>query len=299
MMQVKCIDKSGQENEQGTLNEKISEAVKTIVNKVAPVPEMCTENKDSGMGCTSTEVIPVKTQYVKELKEGMEVNSIFVIKSKYSPREYKNKPGLFFSLKVGDSSGDIPVKYWGDGNRMLTTSLYKSLKVGDKVRITGLVCRDWYDGSVAIGVRAGLHILEKVETSGSAKENRVRCGTNLINTSYEDTGESLRNDNKTKTISNKDTNEDNMNEDNMNKEEIAVSNQVSKQYLPQTEQDIDKLVQELRDFVEEVKNPALKQLLDNFYDEKAFLEMFITSPATAKGHHAYVGGLLEHTLKVT
>jgi len=47
-----------------------------------------------------------------------------------------------------------------------------------------------------------------------------------------------------------------------------------------------------------VENRHLARLLAVFFEDKAFVELFKTAPAAKKMHHAYLGGLLEHTLSI-
>jgi 3'-5' exoribonuclease len=61
-----------------------------------------------------------------------------------------------------------------------------------------------------------------------------------------------------------------------------------------TEFDIDKMWEDIEKSIDSVKNPHLKKLLSNIFDEQT-IERFKTSPAAYKVHHNYLGGLLEHT----
>ena len=47
-----------------------------------------------------------------------------------------------------------------------------------------------------------------------------------------------------------------------------------------------------------IASPDLKSLMDAFWSDAQFVEMFKQAPAAKKMHHAYVGGLLEHTLSM-
>lgn len=71
-------------------------------------------------------------------------------------------------------------------------------------------------------------------------------------------------------------------------------------YLPVTQKNRRMLYSELMDFVNSVKNPYLKQLLDSFFvDDKEFVKSFVDHSAAKTVHHGFVGGLLEHTVSVT
>lgn len=67
-------------------------------------------------------------------------------------------------------------------------------------------------------------------------------------------------------------------------------------FLPQTEQSIPKLTDRLRTYLLRLGNPHLRALAECFLMDDAFMRAFTTCPAGVKLHHAYVGGLLEHTV---
>jgi len=50
---------------------------------------------------------------------------------------------------------------------------------------------------------------------------------------------------------------------------------------------------------QEVKNPHLRNLLNLFWKDQPFLDGFRKAPASKQMHHAYLGGLMEHTLSLT
>ena len=71
-------------------------------------------------------------------------------------------------------------------------------------------------------------------------------------------------------------------------------------YLPVSKFDIEEMFTELLQYIGDVENPYLKQLLEEFFvkDEK-FSKTFKQSSAAKTVHHGFVGGLLQHTLSVT
>lgn len=71
-------------------------------------------------------------------------------------------------------------------------------------------------------------------------------------------------------------------------------------YLPVSKFDIEEMFTELLQYIADVENPYLKQLLEGFFvkDEK-FSKIFKQSSAAKTVHHGFVGGLLQHTLSVT
>ncbi|QTA80902.1 3'-5' exoribonuclease [Desulfonema limicola] len=71
-------------------------------------------------------------------------------------------------------------------------------------------------------------------------------------------------------------------------------------FLPVTKYDPDKMFEQLKRTVEQyVTDKYLKELIQAFWDDKDFVEKFKRAPAAKKMHHAYIGGLLEHTLSMT
>lgn len=73
-----------------------------------------------------------------------------------------------------------------------------------------------------------------------------------------------------------------------------------KDYIPCTDKDIEKMYKELLSFIDKVKEPHLKQLLEGLFRNNAeFSKKFKNASAAKAVHHSFVGGLLEHTLSVT
>lgn len=71
-------------------------------------------------------------------------------------------------------------------------------------------------------------------------------------------------------------------------------------YLPVSKKNINAMYDELLQFVRSVKAPYFRLLLEEiFVNDKEFAEKFKKNSAGKSIHHAFVGGLLEHTLSVT
>lgn len=70
-------------------------------------------------------------------------------------------------------------------------------------------------------------------------------------------------------------------------------------FMASTRFDIDQLIDDLQTIIASVSNPYLRKLLRLFFDSHAMLTRFQTAPAAKSIHHAYVGGLLEHSLSTT
>lgn len=73
----------------------------------------------------------------------------------------------------------------------------------------------------------------------------------------------------------------------------------SADYLPVSDKDIEVMYRELMDIANQVKEPHLRALLQEFFvKDEAFIKAFKLHSAAKTVHHSFVGGLLEHTLSV-
>ncbi len=70
-------------------------------------------------------------------------------------------------------------------------------------------------------------------------------------------------------------------------------------YLPSSASDTAEMFEALMAIVETVQDPHLRTLLDLIFDDEETADAFRKAPAAKGFHHAYIGGLLEHTLSVT
>jgi len=70
-------------------------------------------------------------------------------------------------------------------------------------------------------------------------------------------------------------------------------------FLPHTDKHIPTLERELAELICSVQNPWLRYLLEEFFlRDVEFARRFALAPAAKAMHHAWLGGLLEHTLSV-
>jgi 3'-5' exoribonuclease len=69
-------------------------------------------------------------------------------------------------------------------------------------------------------------------------------------------------------------------------------------FLPTAFRDLDELDGFLEHLGREVYDPGLRRLVDSFLEDQRFRAEFRRAPCTRAGHHAYLGGLLEHTVAV-
>ena len=72
----------------------------------------------------------------------------------------------------------------------------------------------------------------------------------------------------------------------------------SADFLPVTSRDMDQMLVRLKTLTDSFACPWLKRLLTLFWEDADFVQHFKRAPAAKKMHHAYIGGLLEHTLSM-
>ncbi|ODN31221.1 3'-5' exoribonuclease YhaM family protein [Fervidobacterium thailandense] len=62
---------------------------------------------------------------------------------------------------------------------------------------------------------------------------------------------------------------------------------------------VDEMFNELLELISTVKDSDYRRILNAFFlEDKSFVETFKNAPAGVRIHHAYIGGLLEHSLNV-
>ena len=71
------------------------------------------------------------------------------------------------------------------------------------------------------------------------------------------------------------------------------------EFLPVAYRDMEELDGFLEHLAREVYDPDLARLLGSFLGDEGFRADLRRAPCTRAGHHAYLGGLLEHTVAVT
>jgi 3'-5' exoribonuclease len=69
-------------------------------------------------------------------------------------------------------------------------------------------------------------------------------------------------------------------------------------FLECTQRNIDEMVKELRTTAAALSNTHLRQLLNAFLNDQAFMDAFKRVPAAKTLHHNYIGGLLEHVVEL-
>jgi len=72
-----------------------------------------------------------------------------------------------------------------------------------------------------------------------------------------------------------------------------------KSFLPSTEKNLEEQYQKLLNLIQNIENPFLCRLLENIFCDPNLRDRIREAPGGKLWHHAYLGGLVEHTLTVT
>ncbi len=68
--------------------------------------------------------------------------------------------------------------------------------------------------------------------------------------------------------------------------------------LPSTRKNIDDMFSEVSNLIDSLEHPAAKALGNSYLEDTKLMEAFKVAPAAMQIHHAWIGGLLEHTLQL-
>lgn len=68
--------------------------------------------------------------------------------------------------------------------------------------------------------------------------------------------------------------------------------------LPSTDADVEKLFADLQEVMASLKTEPLRALLARTFAQEGFRKAFVRAPAAKELHHAFLGGLVEHTVSV-
>jgi 3'-5' exoribonuclease len=166
---------------------------------------------------------------VKDLAPGQSVSG-----ARYSVRskrlvEFRNKPGQYLSLTLGDRTGEIAARVWDDAEEIAA-----GFQEGDVVAVTGRV--ESYQEQPQL-------ILTAV----------AKCAP----------------------------------------EEVR-----REEFVARSERDPEEMMRELAEVCRSVRDAGLRKLLAAFFGDREFAARFKTCPGAKVVHHAYLGGLIEHTLNV-
>jgi 3'-5' exoribonuclease len=68
--------------------------------------------------------------------------------------------------------------------------------------------------------------------------------------------------------------------------------------LPSSKRDSEEMLAELQTYIEQFENKHLRALIVSLFGDENFRSQFAQAPAAKRVHHAYLGGVLEHTLEL-
>jgi 3'-5' exoribonuclease len=68
--------------------------------------------------------------------------------------------------------------------------------------------------------------------------------------------------------------------------------------LPASKKKPAEMLASLHSFIDQIEDQHLSALVRSFYEDENFMVLFNQAPAARRIHHAYIHGLLEHTLEV-
>ena len=74
-------------------------------------------------------------------------------------------------------------------------------------------------------------------------------------------------------------------------------NVTPRDFLPKSQRDLSLMQKEFNDRIDKITDPFLKKLITSIFNEENF-EKFSKAPAGKSWHHAYISGLIEHTLEI-
>ena len=69
-------------------------------------------------------------------------------------------------------------------------------------------------------------------------------------------------------------------------------------FLPASTRSADKMLERLKSLTDSMTSPSLRALMNAFWADADLVRLFMRAPAAKKMHHAYLGGLIEHTLSM-
>ncbi|CDI04941.1 3'-5' exoribonuclease YhaM family protein [Candidatus Nitrosotenuis uzonensis] len=101
-----------------------------------------------------------KLQFVSDLKEGDNIDSIFAVRSKSPLFPYKNgKQGSWFSIQIADKTGKIEARFWGNESTK-TQMIWNLIQNSDVIHVKGMVIR--YNQALQISI-SGTDEIKNVE----------------------------------------------------------------------------------------------------------------------------------------
>ncbi|MFH1285872.1 MAG: HD domain-containing protein [Candidatus Micrarchaeota archaeon] len=102
-----------------------------------------------------------KTQWASEIAKGTKVDSLFLVFQK-EMRAFRNKPGNYLQLKLGDKTGTLRAKCWDDAEE-----LNKLIEEGDVLKVRGTA--DVYQNNVELTL--SLKDIQKISSENISAED--------------------------------------------------------------------------------------------------------------------------------
>jgi 3'-5' exoribonuclease len=79
---------------------------------------------------------------------------------------------------------------------------------------------------------------------------------------------------------------------------VSAAEVTPEDFLPASSRDTDKMFERLKALTDTIESPSLRSLMDACWSDADLVQRFKRAPAAKKMHHAYLGGLIQHTLSM-
>jgi 3'-5' exoribonuclease len=79
---------------------------------------------------------------------------------------------------------------------------------------------------------------------------------------------------------------------------VSAAEVAPEDFLPASNRDTEKMFERLRALTDTIESPSLRSLMDACWNDADLVQRFKRAPAAKKMHHAYLGGLIQHTLSM-
>lgn len=79
---------------------------------------------------------------------------------------------------------------------------------------------------------------------------------------------------------------------------VEVSDEEITSLLPSTRRNIDEMFGRVKEIMSSLSHPAMQALAEAYLGDEELMAQFRRAPAATSLHHAWIGGLLEHTLQL-
>lgn len=83
-----------------------------------------------------------------------------------------------------------------------------------------------------------------------------------------------------------------------NIERVEPTPEMLRELIPSSKHDPEQMFAEVKSILGTLQHPSMKALADAYLNDDSLMTLFKQAPAAKMMHHAYLGGLLEHTLNL-